>query len=225
MSGTFVAILVVFAASIGIQFWLNRTYANWSRVANSLGVTGAQVARAILDSNGLTQVRVEEISGQLSDHYHPIEKVVRLSSDNYRQPSVAAAAIAAHECGHAIQDARSYAPLVMRQRLLPALSISSMLWFWIFLAGMLLGSMGLAQLGVILFTLVAAFHLITLPVEFNASSRALTILQNNGILQGPELNGGRKVLTAAAMTYVAGLAAALAQLIHMLAITGVLSEE
>ncbi len=215
---TFVLMIVVFVATLFIQFWLQRTYARYSRVANSRGVTGEQVARSILNAYGLHNVRVEMVPGALTDHYDPLAKAVRLSEPNFHSPSAAALAVAAHEVGHAIQDAKSYAWLRVRHSILPVANIGSMFGPWIFLAGMFMGATGMMSIGIWLFAAAALFQLITLPVEFDASNRALTILNKMNFLEKAEMGGARAVLTAAAMTYVAALANSLATILHYVAI-------
>lgn len=218
MTLTFLLMIVVFVATLFIQFWLQRTYARYSRVANSRGVTGEQVARSILDAYGLHNVRVEMVPGALTDHYDPIAKAVRLSEPNYHSPSAAALAVAAHEVGHAIQDAKSYAWLRVRHSILPVANIGSMFGPWIFIAGMFMGATGLMSIGIWLFAAAALFQLVTLPVEFDASNRALNILKKMNFLDNSEMGGARAVLTAAAMTYVAALANSLATILHYVAI-------
>lgn len=218
MTITFLLMIVVFVATLLIQFWLQSTYARYSRIANSRGVTGEQVARAILDAYGLHNVRVEMVPGALTDHYDPIAKAVRLSEPNFHSPSTAALAVAAHEVGHALQDAKGYAWLRVRHSILPVASIGSMWGPWIFIAGMFMGATGLMSIGIWLFAAAALFQLVTLPVEFDASNRALNILKKMNFLDSGEINGARAVLTAAAMTYVAALANSLATILHYLAI-------
>ncbi|AWR86398.1 zinc metallopeptidase [Meiothermus taiwanensis] len=218
MTITFLLMIAVFVATLFIQFWLQRTYARYSRVANSRGVTGEQVARAILDAYGLHNVRVEMVPGALTDHYDPIAKAVRLSEPNFHSPSAAALAVAAHEVGHAIQDAKSYAWLRVRHSILPVANIGSMFGPWIFILGMFMGATGLMNIGIWLFAAAALFQLVTLPVEFDASNRALNILKKMNFLDSSEMNGARAVLTAAAMTYVAALANSLATILHYVAI-------
>lgn len=218
MTITFLLMIAVFVATLFIQFWLQRTYARYSRVANSRGVTGEQVARAILDAYGLHNVRVEMVPGALTDHYDPIAKAVRLSEPNFHSPSAAALAVAAHEVGHAIQDAKSYAWLRVRHSILPVANIGSMFGPWIFILGMFMGAAGLMNIGIWLFAAAALFQLVTLPVEFDASNRALNILKKMNFLDNSEMDGARAVLTAAAMTYVAALANSLATILHYVAI-------
>ncbi|WP_243030304.1 zinc metallopeptidase [Thermus altitudinis] len=206
--------VLVFVASMVIQGGLQATFARFSRVANSRGLTGAQVARAILDAHGLTHVRVEPVPGALTDHYDPHAKAVRLSEPNYASPSLAALAVAAHEVGHAVQDAQGYAWLRVRASLLPAASLGSNLGPWLVILGLMVGAIGLAKLGLYLFLAVALFQLVTLPVEFDASRRALEFLRRMGFLSQQEMAPARQVLTWAALTYVAALASSLATLLY-----------
>lgn len=201
-----------------IQLWLQSTYARYSRVANSRGLTGAQVARAILDANGLQNVIVEAVPGALTDHYDPSKKAVRLSEPNYNSPSEAALAVAAHEVGHAIQDKENYTFMRVRAAILPAASIGSNFGPWIFIIGAFVGAAGLMNIGIWLFAAAALFQLVTLPVEFDASNRALGILRRMNFLSNQEMGGARAVLTAAAMTYVAALANSLAQILYYVSI-------
>lgn len=209
---------MVFIATLIIQFWLQATYARYSRVANSRGLTGAEVAKAILDAYGLQNVRVEPTPGALTDHYDPTTKTVRLSEPNYASPSAAALAVAAHEVGHAIQDAKGYAPLRIRHAILPVANIGSTLGPWIFIIGLFMNATGLMSVGIWLFAAAALFQLITLPVEFDASNRALVNLKKMNFLSPSEMGGARAVLTAAAMTYVAALANSLAQILYYVSI-------
>jgi Zn-dependent membrane protease YugP len=218
MTITFLLMIAVFVATLFIQFWLQRTYSRYSQVANSRGVTGEQVARAILDAYGLHHVRVEMTPGALTDHYDPIAKAVRLSEPNFHSPSAAALAVAAHEVGHALQDAKGYAWLRVRHSILPVANIGSMWGPWIFILGMLIGAAGLMNIGIWLFAAAALFQLVTLPVEFDASNRALNILRKMNFLDNREINGAKAVLTAAAMTYVAALANSVATILHYIAI-------
>jgi Zn-dependent membrane protease YugP len=186
----------------------------FSKVRTARGVTGAEVARILLDSQGLQNVKIEETKGLLSDHYDPRTRVLRLSPDVYRQPSVAAAGVAAHEMGHALQHAGGYFPLQIRSAIVPAAQFGSTLAPWLFIAGFLLRLTTLAWVGVILFGAAVVFTLITLPVEFDASRRAKKLLATNGILIGDELKGVNKVLDAAALTYVAAAVAAVGQFLY-----------
>lgn len=192
----------------------------YSKVRTARGVTGAEVARTLLDAQGLFNVQVEESKGLLSDHYDPRKRVLRLSPDVYRQPSVAAAGIAAHEMGHALQHAGGYFPLQVRSAIVPAAQVGSMLAPWLFIIGFLLQFMQLAWIGLILFGVAVIFTLITLPVEFDASKRAKKLLTSNGILIGNEMEGVNKVLDAAALTYVAAAIAAVGQFLYYLMLLG-----
>jgi len=194
-------------------------FSKYSKVRTQRGVTGAQVARMLLDAQGLYDVVIEQSKGRLSDHYDPRSKTLRLSPDVYNTPSVAAAGVAAHETGHALQDAKSYAPLMVRSALVPAASFGSSLAPLIFFAGLMLeGFAGfgieVAWIGVILFGAAVLFTLVTLPVEFDASNRAKRLLKSQGILIGNESEGVDKVLNAAALTYVAAAVAAIGQLLY-----------
>lgn len=196
------------------------TYRRLSQSSNARGLTAQQVAETILRGAGIHDVRIERIRGNLTDHYSPKEKVLRLSDSVYGQTSIAALGVAAHECGHAIQHQVGYAPLKLRSASVPLANIGSMLSWPIILLGLILGFTGLAQVGVFLFLLVVAFQLITLPVEFNASRRALQILESRHILtSGEEMQGARKMLRAAAMTYVAALFSSVLQLLRLFLLT------
>ena len=186
----------------------------YSQVRTARGVTGAEVARNLLDSQGLYEVNIEESKGFLSDHYDPRKKVLRLSPDVYRTPSVAAAGIAAHEMGHALQDNSGYFPLQIRSAIVPAAQFGSTLAPWLVIIGFLLRFTTLAWIGVVIFAIAVIFTLVTLPVEFNATKRAKKLLVSNGILVGNEIEGVNKVLDAAALTYVAAAVAAIGQLIY-----------
>ncbi len=213
-------IFLLFLATLAIQAWLQNTYQAFSRVRNQRGLSGAEAARLILDSENLHPVRVEPVPGVLTDHYDPLKKAVRLSEPNYQGQSLAALAVAAHETGHAIQDARRYVWLVVRHQLLPAAQIGSNLGPWLFIIGLMIGALGLAKLGLYLFGAAALFQLVTLPVELDASRRALIKLKQLGLLGPEELPAARKVLTAAAFTYVAALAMSVAYLMQYAAILG-----
>ena len=198
---------------------VNGTFSQYSRVRSMSGMTGAQAARRILDKNGLYDVKVEHIRGTLTDHYDPRTKVLRLSDATYASSSVAAVGVAAHECGHAVQDSESYEPLKIRSRLAPAANFGSRFGLPIFIAGLVLGANEiLMQIGIWVFLLAVLFTLITLPVEFDASRRALLMLTDYGILGDAEAEGSRKVLKAAAMTYVAAAAASVLNLLRLILI-------
>lgn len=196
------------------------TYAQYAKVRSMCGLTGAMAAQKVLQLSGIYDVRIERVSGELTDHYDPRTKVLRLSDSTYGSNSVAAVCVAAHECGHAIQHQRSYGPLVLRSTLVPAANFGSTLAWPVFFLGLILSMRPLLTLGIILFSLAVLFQLITLPVEFNASSRALKILESGHILGDSELAGGKKVLRAAAMTYVASLAASILQLLRLIILAG-----
>lgn len=196
------------------------TFNKFSKVRTVRGLTGAEVARQLLDWNGLQDVRIEETQGRLSDHYDPRDRVLRLSPEVYRAPSVAAAGVAAHEMGHALQHSNGYGPLRLRSAIVPAVQFSSMLAPMLFIAGFLLGFTQLAWVGVGLFALAVVFSLITLPVEFDASKRAKLQLSKSGILTTEEVGGVDKVLDAAALTYVAAAVAAIGQLLYYVMLLG-----
>jgi Zn-dependent membrane protease YugP len=200
------------------QLWVRSAYAKYSKIGNAAGVTGAEAAKIILRSAGIDGVRIEPVQGWLSDHYSPKEKVLRLSPENYSGTSIAAVGIAAHESGHAIQDAQRYAPLVIRNIAVPAASIGSTFGWIAVVIGASMSAAGqisiIAWLGLLLLGAVVFFQLINLPVEFDASRRALQVLPATGILTAEENEGARSVLTAAAMTYVAATVAAIAELLY-----------
>ena len=201
------------------QAQVSGAYNRYSRVRGSRGMTGAIAARRILDDNGLTGVRVERVAGKLSDHYDPGERVVRLSAGVYDSDSVASLGVAAHECGHAVQHATHYAPLTFRNAIIPITNFGSKLSIPLIIVGLFLSGT-LVDIGLLLFSLVAVFQLVTLPVEFNASSRALATLENGNFLDRRELEGARKVLRAAALTYVAALLVSVAQLMRLILLFG-----
>ncbi|WP_078428483.1 zinc metallopeptidase [Alkalihalobacterium alkalinitrilicum] len=213
--GTF---LVYFAILLIIPIWAQRkvksAYKKYSQVAASSGMSGAQVARKILDDNGLYDVSVEPVRGELTDHYDPRAKVVRLSEKNYYENSVAGAAVAAHEVGHAIQDAEAYAFLRFRHALVPVANFGSNTSFIILIAGFIMGMSGLVLLGIIFMAAAVLFQLVTLPVEFNASSRAMHQMVSSGIIRNNEERETRKVLDAAALTYVAAALVAVMELVR-----------
>lgn len=211
-------ILAIFVASMLIQGYLTSSYRRWGQVRNARNLTGAEVARQMLDENGLHNVPVQMVPGTLSDHYDPVRKTVNLSEGNYNVPSVAAMAVAAHEVGHAIQDKVRMPALILRGQMAMPLSLGMNLAPLLLMVGLFLQISGLVWAGVIFFGFALLFHLITLPVEFDASRRALQYLQGralNGNAEGEA--GARRVLTAAALTYVAGFAMALAQFMNVFA--------
>ncbi|WP_226657475.1 zinc metallopeptidase [Pseudalkalibacillus hwajinpoensis] len=210
--------LIYFALLLIIPLWaqgrVKSAYKKYSKVPNSSGMTGAQVARKILDENGLYSVGVEEVRGHLSDHYDPRSKTVRLSSGNFNGYSVAGAAIAAHEVGHAIQDEQDYAPLRFRHTLVPVANLGSNFSYFIILAGILMSSANFILLGIIFMSAAVLFQLVTLPVEFNASNRAMEQVVSTGVIRNDEERETKKVLNAAALTYVAAAVVALLELLR-----------
>ena len=196
------------------------SFNKYSKVRTARDITGAQVARMLLDSEGLHDVQIEESKGMLSDHYDPRSKVLRLSPDVYNTPSVAAAGVAAHEMGHAMQHANGYFPLQIRSAIVPVAKFGSTLAPWLFIIGFLLRFTALSWVGLILFGAAVIFTLVTLPVEFDASRRAKKLLAGNGILIGDEIQGVNKVLDAAALTYVAAAVAAVGQFLYYLLLIG-----
>jgi len=198
------------------QLKVSSTFKKYSEVKSINGYNGSQVARMLLDSNGLSDVPVELTQGKLSDHYDPSVRVMRLSNDVFYGTSVASLGVAAHETGHAIQHKERYAPLIIRNSIVPMVNIGSNLSWVLFFVGFLFSIGALLHLGIILFSVVVIFQLITLPVEFNASKRALVILSSRNVLYEEEIRGAKKVLDAAALTYVAALLMAVAQLLRMI---------
>ena len=209
------AVLLSIFASIKV----NTTFKKYSKVRSSRGITGAEAARRVLDANGLYSVKIERVRGDLTDHYNPQNNTIYLSQTVYDNPSAAAIGVAAHEAGHAVQHAVGYTPIKIRAAIIPATRFGSMLAFPLILFGLLLEASGmiyLAYLGVACFGLSTLFQLVTLPTEFNASRRALRAIESCGILAKDEISSARKVLSAAAMTYVAALAVSLMQLLRLL---------
>lgn len=202
---------------------MKSTFSKYSRVQSMSGMTGAQAAQRILSLSGISDVRIEHVNGNLSDHYDPRSKTLRLSSSTYGAGSVAAIGIAAHECGHAIQHARAYAPLTIRSALVPVANIGSMMAWPLILIGLFFSSKSsllFLNIGILAFSVSVLFQFVTLPVEFNASKRATQILADSGILGAEETGMARKVLFAAALTYVAGAAASALQLLRLLMLGG-----
>lgn len=209
------------------QYNVKSTFEKYDRVMTERRMSGAEAARRILDRNGLYNVQVERIRGHLNDHYDPRTNVIRLSDATYDSVSVAALGVAAHEAGHAVQHAKGYLPIKIRSAIIPVTRFGSMLAMPVFLIGLLLTSFGymdnyvggiIMMVGILLFSLTTLFQLVTLPAEFNASSRALKTLEESGLLYGEEVSGARRVLSAAALTYVAALATSLASLLRLIII-------
>lgn len=216
---TYLILIPAMIFALFAQINVKSTFNKYSQKNNSRGLTGAEIARQILDANGLYNVRIEHISGSLTDHFSPNENVVRLSDDVYGKSTIASAGVAAHEVGHAIQHSVGYAPIKIRNAIIPVTQIGSSISMPIFIIGIALSFKPLVTAGILLFSAVVFFQLITLPVEFNASRRALKTLESKNILEGDELKGSAKVLRAAAMTYLAGLFSSLASLIRLIAIS------
>ena len=218
---TYMLIVISALISLFAQFLVNSRFSKYSRVRSRSGMTGAQAAERILQSQGIYDVAIQRVSGKLTDHYDPRNKTINLSDAVYASTSVAAVGVAAHECGHAIQHARGYAPLSFRSALVPVANIGSQLsWLFIILGIFFGGSHTLIMIGILMFSAAVLFQLVTLPVEFNASGRALKLLSETGILQKDEVSDTRKVLSAAALTYVAAAATAVLQLLRLLRLFG-----
>lgn len=198
------------------QFKVRHSFSKYSKVTNSRGLTGADAAREVLRQNGVDGVRIEHVSGNLSDHYDPRTNVIRLSDDVYNSTSVAAVGVAAHEAGHAVQYAKSYGPIKLRAAIIPVCNIGSQLGIPLALIGAIIGIMGLVYVGIALFSLALVFQLVTLPVEFNASRRAINAINSTAILTKEEASGAKAVLSAAAMTYVAAMIQTLLTLLYYL---------
>jgi Zn-dependent membrane protease YugP len=210
--------LLTMIVPLGLGLWaqqkVKRTFAKYSQVPVRSGMTGAQAAAAVVRSSGLQGVEIREVPGRLTDHYDPRNRTLNLSPDVGQASSVAALGVAAHEAGHAVQDARNYFPMRVRQTFVPVASIGSSFAIPVIFIGLILGATGLTNIGLALFTLIVLFQLITLPVEFDASRRALVALSDGRLLEADELAGAKSVLSAAAWTYVAAFVAALSQLIY-----------
>lgn len=213
---TYILVLIGLGLTLLAQAGVRSAFSKYSKVRSVTGLTGATAAQKVLAAFGIFDVRIERVSGDLTDHYDPRTKTLRLSDSTYASPSVAAICVAAHECGHAEQDAKRYAPLVLRSTLVPAANIGSQMAWPIFFAGLIFSLRFLTTAGIILFSLAVVFQLVTLPVEFDASARALRVLGEGGILPADELAGGKEVLRAAALTYVAALASSILQLLRLI---------
>jgi len=209
-------VLPAFLFSLYAQFKVRNTFNKYKNISNFRGVTGAEAARRILDMNGLYDVSIEATRGELTDHYAPQKRVIRLSEPVYSRASISAVGIAAHEAGHAIQHKVGYTPIAIRSKLLPVANIGSSIGPYMAILGLVLGYTALINFGILLFTAAVAFYILTLPVEFNASSRAVALLESSGIIDKNEISIIRKVLNAAAMTYVASAAVAMANLLRLI---------
>ena len=212
---TYLLVIVGMLLAAGAQLLVTSAYSKWKNVPSRTGLTGAQVARQILDGNGCGHVRIEAVAGTLSDHYDPTGNVLRLSSEVYGGRSIAALGVAAHEAGHAIQDAQDYAPMRVRASLVPVANIGSQAAIPLFMLGMFMSWEPLLKIGILCFSLAVLFYVVTLPVEFNASGRAIKVLSAS-FLPKDEVQGVKAMLTAAAMTYVAAALQAALQLIRLL---------
>lgn len=208
--------LIALIITLGAQGYVNSSYNKYKRVNNNRGITGAQAARRVLDKNGLNEVKIEEVVGFLTDHYDPTNKVIRLSTDIYNGSSVAGVAVACHECGHAIQDKDGYLMLKVRHALVPFINISSFAGYIAIAIGVFFSFINLVYLGILCECVILLFQLVTLPVEFDASKRALQQIEEEAILEGSEFKGGKKVLTAAALTYVASVASTLLEILRLI---------
>ena len=218
---TYILVLIGVMLALAASSKVNSTYSRYARVGARCGMTGAEAARQLLNSQGIYDVTIRRVPGHLSDHYDPRTRTVNLSDSVYGATSIAAIGVAAHECGHAIQDADSYAPLKIRGALVPVANFGATLSWPLIILGLFMGSgSALIQIGILMFSLSVLFQLVTLPVEFNASSRAVRLLDENGILVGQEVGQTRQVLSAAALTYVAAAAASILQLLRLLILFG-----
>ena len=216
---TFIILLPALIVSAWAQFKVSSTFNEYERIDSFNRYSGYNVARMLLDDAGLYDVQIETVRGKLSDHYDPTKRILRLSSGIYNGTSVAALGVAAHEVGHAIQHKEKYSALIFRNSIAPAVNFASSMSWLLFIAGIILNFSGLTTVGILLFSAVVVFQLVTLPVEFNASSRALKLLEQRGILYGNEVNGAKKVLNAAALTYVAATLMAVSQLLRLIVLS------
>ncbi len=215
---TYILVIIGFLLTLFASFGVKATFSKYDQVINSRGYTGATAARKILDENGLHNIRIEHVQGNLTDHYSPNENVIRLSDATYNSESVAAIGVAAHECGHAVQHQVGYLPIKIRNGIVPAVNLCNWLSMPVFIIGLIMGIGKLALLGAVLFGAVLVFQVVTLPTEINASRRAMKTLSDSYMLEGDELTGAKKTLTAAAMTYVAAVASTALQFLRLLAL-------
>lgn len=216
---TFIILVPALIVSAWAQFKVSSAFNEYERIESFNRYSGYNVARMLLDDAGLYDVQIETVRGKLSDHYDPTKRILRLSSGIYNGTSVAALGVAAHEVGHAIQHKEKYSALIFRNSIAPAVNFASSMSWLLFIAGIILNFSGLTTVGILLFSAVVVFQLVTLPVEFNASSRALKLLEQRGILYGNEVNGAKKVLNAAALTYVAATLMAVSQLLRLIVLS------
>ena len=215
---TYILVLIGFVFALIAQFGVKNTFNRYNNVKSARNITGAQAARMILDANGLHHVQIAHIAGELSDNFNPKTNIVSLSDSTYDSTSIAAIGVAAHECGHAVQHQVGYVPIKVRNNIVPLVNVCNFMALPMFMVGILLSLTPLAMIGAILFGAVVLFQLVTLPTEINASARALRTLDGMGILEGDELKGAKKVLKAAAMTYVAALVSTALQFLRLLLI-------
>ena len=216
MDWTMIVLLPAILLAVWAQNKVKSTFEQYSRVSSRRGITGREAARAILTSYGLGSMPIKPIAGQLTDHYDPQSRSLSLSEPVYDSTSIAAIGVAAHEVGHAVQHATGYKPLALRNSIVPVVNLTNMASWPLFLMGLLAGNSRLMNIGILLFVGVVVFHLVTLPVELDASRRALNVLSSNGMMDSEEVTGARKVLGAAAMTYVAALVQSVLQLVRLL---------
>ena len=216
MDWTMIVLLPAILLAVWAQNKVKSTFEQYSQVRSRRGITGREAARAILTSYGLGSMPIKPIAGQLTDHYDPQSRSLSLSEPVYDSTSIAAIGVAAHEVGHAVQHATGYKPLALRNSIVPVVNLTNMASWPLFLMGLIAGNSRLMNIGILLFVGVVAFHLVTLPVELDASRRALKVLSSNGMMDGEEVTGARKVLGAAAMTYVAALVQSVLQLVRLL---------
>ncbi len=218
---TYILVIIGVIITLVASTRVKSTFNKYSGIRSLSGITGARAAAMLLESQGIYDVKIEHVRGELSDHFDPRNKVLRLSDTVYGSTSVAALGVAAHECGHAVQHDKGYAPLKIRTALVPVVNFGSRLSWPIILLGVLFGlNENFINIGIALFSMGVLFQLVTLPVEFNASNRAMNMLESNGILRGDEVRHAKKVLNAAALTYVAGAAASLLQLLRLFLLFG-----
>lgn len=220
---TYILVLIGVILSLVASARVKSTFNKYSQMRNSRGMTGAQAAEQVLHGAGIYDVRIERVAGNLTDHYDPRSKVLRLSDTVYGQTSVAAVGVAAHECGHAIQHAKGYGPLKFRNTLVPVANFGAKIAWPLILVGLLINSESswfIMQAGIIAFSLAVLFQVVTLPVEFNASNRAIRIIADSGMMFGEEIVAAKRVLSAAALTYVAGAAASILQLLRLILLAG-----
>ena len=216
MDWTMIVLLPAILLAVWAQNKVKSTFEQYSQVRSRRGITGREAARAILTSYGLGSMPIKPIAGQLTDHYDPQSRSLSLSEPVYDSTSIAAIGVAAHEVGHAVQHATGYKPLALRNSIVPVVNLTNMASWPLFLMGLIAGNSRLMNIGILLFVGVVVFHLVTLPVELDASRRALKVLSSNGMMDGEEVTGARKVLGAAAMTYVAALVQSVLQLVRLL---------